>query len=67
MRVYEVTLPGFDGSADETDHLIKWVVADKLGHVLEAYLDAEVIPLSEVSLNDPGIDEVLGDRFHAAQ
>jgi hypothetical protein len=25
MTVYEIELKGYDGSTDETDHLIKWV------------------------------------------
>ena len=27
MALYEVTLSGFKGATDETDHLIKWVQA----------------------------------------
>lgn len=27
MKIYEVTLPGFDASSDDTDHLVLWVQA----------------------------------------
>lgn len=27
MTIYELTLKGFDGSTDATDHLVKWVDA----------------------------------------
>jgi len=27
MRTFDVTLKGFDGGTDETDHLVKWVAA----------------------------------------
>ena len=27
MKFFELTLDGFDGGTDETDHLIKWVLA----------------------------------------
>lgn len=27
-KVFELTLVGFDGSTDETDHLVKWLVAN---------------------------------------
>jgi hypothetical protein len=26
MKLYEIILPGFDGSTDETDHLILWII-----------------------------------------
>lgn len=29
MRVYELTLYGFNGATDETDHLILWVKSPK--------------------------------------
>jgi hypothetical protein len=37
--LYEVTLKGFDGSTDRTDHLIKWIVATSRS-ALENWLDA---------------------------
>jgi hypothetical protein len=33
-RSYQVTLPGYNGATDETDHLVKWVRADSLSAVL---------------------------------
>ena len=29
MHIYEVTLQGFDGGTDETDHLVLWVLCGK--------------------------------------
>ena len=39
MRVYEVTAAGFDGSNDETDHLVYWVGASSEDLVLAAIAD----------------------------
>lgn len=33
LSVFEIVLAGFDGSTDCTDHLIKWVVAERHHHV----------------------------------
>lgn len=30
MRTFDVTLNGFDGGTDKTDHLVKWVLAKDL-------------------------------------
>lgn len=27
LKTYQYELPGFDGSTDETDHLVRWVAA----------------------------------------
>ena len=33
MKTYQLTLSGYDGSTDATDHLIKWVNASSLAAV----------------------------------
>ncbi len=37
--IYELTLQGFDGSTDATDHLVKWIKASCRAHVA-AYADS---------------------------
>lgn len=58
--VYEVLLPGFDGSTDETDDKLLWVRASSLDAVTARYPEAEVEPLDEAYDVAPGdIDEDL--------
>jgi len=60
MNTFEVILPGFDGSTDETDHLIKWILADSAEKVKLRYPDARIY-LIYVSheANNGAIDEIL--------
>lgn len=37
LKIYEVTLPGFDGSTDATDDRIRWVAAPSIDVVEERY------------------------------
>lgn len=44
LKTFQLTLHGYDGSTDETDHLIKWVQAPSL-RVLERWLnDSRLMP-----------------------
>jgi len=66
MKVYEVTLEGFDGGTDETDHLILWITAPNVKRVF-AFLDGQgikyetVFPIG-VDLTSGGIDYILTDE-----
>ena len=40
MKIFEATLKGFDGSTDNTDHLVKWVSASSLESAEKAVKDA---------------------------
>jgi hypothetical protein len=40
MKIFEATLKGFDGSTDNTDHLVKWVSAPSLESAEKAVKDA---------------------------
>lgn len=42
MKTFEVTLKGFDGSTDQTDHLVKWVLASSKEKVEEAFKGIEL-------------------------
>lgn len=68
MKTYELTLIGYDGTTDQTDHLIKWVVASSLDAVL-AYAHEQGWYLQEspkiifdgmaMTIED-GVDAILG-------
>jgi len=34
MAIYQAILVGFDGSSDETDHLLKWIKAERVEQVI---------------------------------
>ena len=65
---FELTLKGFDGGTDETDHLIKWVIAptrqkldqwlkwNKLEHLVE---DIEDMPHGNEYTFADGVDVVI--------
>lgn len=38
MAVFDVILDGYDGSTDETDHLILWILAENI-HVVKRWLN----------------------------
>jgi hypothetical protein len=42
MKTFEVTLKGFDGNTDATDHLVKWVQAENL-EALNAWLEDQQV------------------------
>ena len=68
---FEVTLNGFDGGTDETDHLVKWISASDLAMV-ESYLEltglkSHVQGVIEIQKGTPltfadGIDVILEDH-----
>ena len=69
MRTFELILDGFDGNADSTDHLVKWVSAESR-EALDAWIDGND-PLCDcvrtISLMDQegltaedGVDFVVG-------
>ncbi len=71
MSVYELTLKGFDGSTDKTDHLIKWIRAnnrEELDHWIEKnaltdYLDpnCDIADLRGLScVPKGGVDFIVG-------
>ena len=78
MKVYQLTLRGFDGSTDETDHLIIWVKApsiDDVSLVCKEH-DLDYVSIDEIDiglddemdiglgLEDIGIDyEVFENRY----
>jgi len=57
-KVYQVTLVGFNGGSDETDHLIKWVIAYTKKAVKKAFPDYEKVERLDIDLflDDPSID-----------
>lgn len=68
IKLYEITLPGFNGATDETDHLVKWVVArspEEALKVAEHYhpqiMEARVSLLSSVVNSSAGIDYSITD------
>lgn len=42
FKMYEITLPGFQGDSDETDHLVKWILADHVPVVTVEEIDLRV-------------------------
>ena len=67
LKTYELTLFGYDGDIDKTDHLIKWVVASSLDIILDYaheqgwYLEKtpEVIFDGVAMTIEDGVDAVL--------
>lgn len=43
--LFEAVLPGFNGGSDDTDYLVKWVLADSPEQVSEAFPEARVSQL----------------------
>ena len=67
--VCEVVLKGFDGSTDETDDRIVWVVTsmpcDQLGEWMrERGVDFESVSATEVHTSDAGVDFDLPEEEH---
>lgn len=56
MKTYQLTLAGFDGSTDRTDHLIKWVNAPSRA-ALDLYIKAQRWRVHQIET--PWPDEVL--------
>ena len=68
MKVYQVTLRGFDGSTEKTDHLIIWVKSPSIEGVsfiiTENNLDYISIDETSLALDVPGIDyEVFENKY----
>jgi len=53
MKLFEVTLPGFDGGTDETDHLVLWVAAPEAYSVQQLIEGTEARFCGEVEGNPP--------------
>jgi hypothetical protein len=58
-KVYEVVLDGFNGSTDETAHLIKWVIAYNKKDVEDFYEDHQSVFETDINLKASGIDHDL--------
>ncbi len=69
MPVYDVTLNGYQSDTDETDHLVKWVMAPKRD-VLDKFLHGVefIQSISEMGKHadaytpDHGVDVILGEE-----
>lgn len=66
MKTYEITLPGFDGSTDETDDLVIWVNAPNplIAYEFAKSLNAdceELIRDHDYSFED-GVDFILDEN-----
>jgi hypothetical protein len=67
MTVYEIELKGYDGSTDETDHLIKWVATscgdEPCLYILEELWGTNQInsvkKIPEYSVDVAGIDLIM--------
>ena len=55
-KAYEVTLEGFDARTSDTDHLIKWVMADNRNDVAKAFPNAMTIIRLDFIPNEKDID-----------
>jgi hypothetical protein len=55
---FEATLPGFDGSTDATDHLVKWIQAPDAESVRKLLPGANVVPLT-LTPDESDIDAVI--------
>lgn len=53
VNIYEVVLEGFNGASDDTDHLIKWGLADTLEQVKAAFPDASI---QQLPFNSTAVD-----------
>lgn len=71
MKTFELTLKGFDGGTDATDHLVKWISApseDALNAWIERYklgehLDGKPVLLEMQNLDfDDGVDVKVDNR-----
>ena len=68
LKVYQVTLAGYDSSTSDTDRLIKWVAAPNRAAVLafcrESMWDAQNLELIDVPpTEDAGCDAILGEGY----
>jgi len=68
MPIYEITLQGFNGGDDKTDHLVKWILTPSIG-VLTQFLDKHKMwgimqggtsSVDEVMVDEKDIDMALG-------
>jgi len=80
MITFEITLKGFDGTTDDTDHLVKWVNAPDQATLdrwldensLTDYLSCETRNLIESGCvpkgagRDDGVDFVIGEDLDAS-
>ena len=53
MKVFQITLKGFDGSSSNTDHLILWISAETRKHIIN-HLETKEIEYE--SIDEIGID-----------
>ena len=71
MRCFDVTLNGFDGESDETDHLVKWVSAPSYA-ALQKFITRSNLEGSVLTMHDmgdlrskygpeDGVDVIVGD------
>lgn len=63
MKIYEFTEPGFDGGTDETDHLVKWIAAERFEDAtayaaLRGWEYADEVDLGEGLINTATDDEL---------
>ena len=61
MDVYKITLKGFDGSTDKTDHLILWIASDKKPSITEGSQVKSIRLINSLVPDAPGVDLVIGD------
>ena len=68
MKNFEIVFNGFDGSTDETDHLIKWVRAKNRNVVVQKYKN-QFESITEIEnfphIPEDAIDEIIEDNNHA--
>jgi len=62
MKLIQVTLQGFDGSTDKTDHKIVWIVGDNLQAVRQ-FLDRLEVDVQAIEETDLGIESAGVDLF----
>jgi hypothetical protein len=67
LTVFEVTLPGFDGSTDETEDLIKWIKAPDVASVANFIDQLNITGCMIEKLDNQNVDFVDGVEFFSEQ
>ena len=63
MKTFEISLKGFDGNTDETDHLVKWINATDIQEVeswLETYDLTQFVASGPFELEMPALSYADG-------
>jgi hypothetical protein len=60
MKVYELTLKGFDGSTDETDHLVLWISCQD--HLSLVCNGSNILTCGEIPVDPSAVDIVIEDQ-----